>query len=91
MRDIIQRLFQHIEDDGVTPADRTKMIEESHEEELEEKAFDQGKEKGIELGKEQGIELGKQETARKMLAKGMDREMIAELTGLSVDVIAGLS
>jgi len=70
-RDIIHKLFQQIEQDGITPADRTRMIEEHHEEELKLEAL------------KQGIELGKRETARRMQAKGMEIGLIAELTGLS--------
>jgi predicted transposase/invertase (TIGR01784 family) len=46
----------------------------------EERARAAGIEKGIEVG----IETNKIEDARKMLGKGMDIEMIAEVTGLSV-------
>jgi len=74
-RDIIHKLFLQIEQDAITPADRTRMIEEHHEEELQQSALEQG----IEIG----TERGKLETAHRMRAKGMGIDLIAELTGLS--------
>ncbi len=38
-------------------------------------------------GREEGKLIGKQETARNMLAKGFDKALIAELTGLSLEEI----
>lgn len=45
---------------------------------------------GIEKGIEKGERLGKLETARKMLARGMDVSLIVDLTGLSEDDIQAL-
>ena len=53
-----------------------------------------GKEQGIEIGKEQGIEIGKRigldrvlASAKKMLDRGMDKEEILEVLGLSKEEI----
>lgn len=50
-----------------------------------------GLEEGKELGKQEGLEEGKRETARRMLSKGMTAELVAEVTGLSVDQIKTLA
>ncbi|ROR13659.1 Rpn family recombination-promoting nuclease/putative transposase [Erwinia sp. JUb26] len=62
--------------------------------------FEQGEEKGIEQGIEQGMERGLKKgrlegamdvtrsLARKMLAKGFERQAIADITGLSEDELA---
>ena len=51
----------------------------------------EGMEKGIAIGTEKGIQQGAQakalEVARKMKAKGLDEEMISEMSGLSAEVI----
>ncbi|MGB2747539.1 MAG: PD-(D/E)XK nuclease family transposase, partial [Thiofilum sp.] len=60
-----------------------------------EEGFELGKqlglEEGKELGKQEGLEEGKRETARRMLVKGMTAELVAEVTGLSVDQIKPLA
>ena len=52
-----------------------------------EKGIEQGIEQGIEKGKQQGLEQGKKdeqlEIARNMLVRGMDKELIMELTNIS--------
>lgn len=77
-RAIIRKLFQQIEQDGITPADRTRMIEEAHEEEIKQNTL------------AQGIELGKLETARRMLAEGLELAFVARLTGLPLDTLRNL-
>ena len=56
-----------------------------------EKGIAIGTEKGIAIGTEKGIQQGAQakalEVARKMKAKGLDEEMISEMSGLSAEVI----
>ena len=53
-----------------------------------------GKLKGIEEGKEEGlkegIKKGKLETAKNMLKKGLDINLVSEITGLSIEEIDGL-
>jgi predicted transposase/invertase (TIGR01784 family) len=71
----IHTAFAHIEEDGITPDERARMIEESYLQKAERR------------GIEQGIEEGKQakafEMAKSMLGKGLAIKMIAEITGLS--------
>lgn len=60
--------------------------------------FEQGEEKGIEQGMERGLKKGRLEgamdvtrsLARKMLAKGFERQTVADITGLSEDELAKL-
>ena len=50
----------------------------------------EGIEKGLEEGMEKGLEEGVRKTAQKMKEKGMTYEIIAELTGLSIEDIEKL-
>lgn len=49
-----------------------------------------GEERGIAIGKEQGIAIQNAHITTAMLAKGMDIELICELTGLSQEEINAL-
>jgi predicted transposase/invertase (TIGR01784 family) len=51
----------------------------------------EGEQKGKEEGIQKGKIEGKEETARKMIAKGMDFSEIAELVGLSVEQVEQLA
>ena len=53
----------------------------------EKKKFAEGRAKGLAEGRAEGRAEGLAEIARAMLAKGMAKDLIAELTGLSVDDI----
>ncbi|MCQ2285920.1 MAG: hypothetical protein MJZ76_03475, partial [Bacteroidales bacterium] len=57
----------------------------------EKNAFDKGVDKGIKKGIEKGIEKGKNEEklliVHNMLDKGLDIDLISEITGLSVSEI----
>jgi len=75
----IHTAFAHIEEDGITPDERARMIEESYV----QKAERRGIEEGIDIGIELGFIEGKLATAKAMLEKGLAINMIAEITGLS--------
>ena len=77
--EIIQRMFEHIEQDSVTPQERARMFDEYGQEQLRRDEY------------KLGVAEAKLETARKMLAKGYDLAEVAELTGLSPDELAQLS
>ena len=49
-----------------------------------------GLEAGLEKGKQAGIEEGKRETARRLLAKGMSVELVAELVSLPLEAVQAL-
>ena len=58
-----------------------------------QKEFDwlrQGKEQGFEAGLQQGAYQTKLETARNLLAMGLEPEQVAQGTGLSLEVILQL-
>ena len=55
-----------------------------------EKGIAIGTEKGIAIGTEKGAQAKALEVARKMKAKGLDEEMISEMSGLSAGVIKKL-
>lgn len=80
-------------------ADRVRIFKETVKEdskmsELTRQVFDMGREDGIEEGMEKGVEKGvekgKRETARAMLARHLNVNMIAECTGLSLDEVKAL-
>lgn len=52
--------------------------------------IDYARENGIAIGKEQGIAIQNAHITTAMLAKGMDIELICELTGLSPEEINAL-
>jgi predicted transposase/invertase (TIGR01784 family) len=70
-----------------------------HEEELmtiaqqlKQKGIENGIEQGIQLGEQRGIEKGEREAslkiARAMLANGLDRDSVMQMTGLTADDLA---
>lgn len=42
---------------------------------------------GIEKGRKEGIEKGKIEVVKKSIQKGLDNEIIADITGLTIEKI----
>ncbi len=56
----------------------------------EANALKKAEQKGIAIGLEKGIEKGKINTAQNMLADNFDIEVIAKITGLSVEQIKPL-
>ena len=75
----IQRIFDLIARDLISPKERARMKDEYGMELLQQDKFEKGR------------LTEKQETARKMLTKGYDLAEIAELTGLSPSELATLS
>lgn len=75
----IQKVLVHIEEDGVTPDERARMIDESYIGEAEKRGLEQGIKQGFEEGKSQR-EL---ELAKTMLLEGFDIRTITKITGLS--------
>jgi len=51
------------------------------------KGMEQGMERGLAKGIEQGIERGKIEMAKNLLRSGVAEEMIANASGLGIDLI----
>jgi len=85
--EIIQRMFEHIEQDSVTPQERARMFDEYGQEQLRRDEY----KLGVAEGEAKGEAKAKLEAARKMLAKGYDLAEVAELTALSPDELAELS
>ena len=54
------------------------------------RVYQEGLEQGLERGIERGVEQEKRDVALRMLRKGMDLELIAQLTELSIDQIKQL-
>ncbi len=91
---LIQKIFDAIENDHVSPTERARMFDEFNDEEYKQTAFAEGIEKGIEKGITKGLEQGELKAkfaiAKGMLAKGLDFETISELTGLTHTEIENL-
>jgi len=99
--DIIQRIFEHIEEDGVSPKERARMFDEYGEEQLKRKMFaeakDEGKAEGLAEGEAKGEAKGKAEgkaegiiqIARQLLDI-LDEETISQKTGLPLETIRSL-
>jgi len=79
---IIQKLFESIRRDHLSPEERARMIEEYHQEEVQQTKF----EEGIKTGEKKQQLL----IARNLLLKGVAPELVAETTGLSIDEIVKL-
>lgn len=60
-------------------------------EQLEQKGLEQGLKKGLEQGLETGRQEGKREVARNLILKGMEMQLVKELTGLSDHDLAQIS
>lgn len=56
-------------------------------EQLEQKGLEQGLKKGLETGRQEG----KREVARNLILKGMEMQLVKELTGLSDHDLAQIS
>jgi hypothetical protein len=50
----------------------------------------EGEAKGLQAGKAEGLRAGKAEVARRMLAKGIDLDQVAELTDLPLEEVRNL-
>ena len=57
---------------------------------LKEESYEDGREEGISIGLERGAYQTKLETARNLLAMGLEPEQVAQGTGLSLEVIQKL-
>jgi predicted transposase/invertase (TIGR01784 family) len=79
----------------MTPTERKKYTIERNKTLKERDYIVSAEEKGIEQGREEGREEGgitaRQDIARAMLAKKMDPNVIAQLTGLDLEAIAKLA
>jgi len=71
----VRKIFDYIEKDLISPEERAKMFDEYGEEQLKQDKFEEGQKKA------------NLENAQKMLAKGFDTEIIAEITGLDAEII----
>ena len=80
---MIKKIFDSIEEDGITPTERYQMFEEYDRREIEEKLQTQAKVEGRREGKLEGKLEGKQEIAKKLLALGLDIETIVKATDLT--------
>ena len=79
----IRKMFEYIEKDAISPAERAKMFDEHGRELLQEEQ------------RAEGIAEGERrkalETARKMLREGLEVALIARVTGLTIEDIQALS
>jgi len=77
---LIEKMFDRIKEDHLTPDERAKMKEEDNQQEAQMDALNEGMEKGLE------------EAARKLLVAGsMSAEQIANVTGLPLEKVKALS
>ncbi|MCI5131513.1 MAG: hypothetical protein D3904_08300 [Candidatus Electrothrix sp. EH2] len=75
---VIQKLFESIRRDHLSPEERARMIEEYHQEELQQAKFEEGAKEATRL------------VAKNLRRKGVAPELVAEATGLSAEEIAEL-
>jgi predicted transposase/invertase (TIGR01784 family) len=84
----VQKILTTIRKNTLTPAERARMKDEYSEEELRREEWEKAEQRGLEKGKREGRHEGKLETARLMLAEGMDINLISKLTGMNIDDIS---
>lgn len=86
----IQKVMLRIEQDGISPEEKSQMIEEYHQEEFESEMLEKGIQQGIKQGIEQGELKAKQTIAKNLLASNLDIQTIVTATGLNVEEIEQL-
>jgi predicted transposase/invertase (TIGR01784 family) len=93
----VQKVVDHIQQSGVSPEEKAQMIEEYNWEEFQKKqaklfhdALKKGEIKALAKGKAEGEQTKALAIAKGMLAKNLDVETIAELTGLTIEAVAEL-
>lgn len=90
----IQDIFGLIKEDNTTPQEYARMKDEYTNEEYIRNKSKEAKLKGMQQGIEQGIEKGKrqekQENAKTMLKEGIAIELVARITGVSVQELEQL-
>jgi predicted transposase/invertase (TIGR01784 family) len=86
-RAVIQQVFEHIEQDKVSPEERARMFDEHGQEELRQEEFEKGVEKGKAEGKAEGEYEKALAIAQAMLEEGEPLEKIAKFTGLTITQI----
>ncbi|UOG92056.1 MAG: hypothetical protein L3K52_17995 [Candidatus Thiothrix sulfatifontis] len=77
----VQKILEMIRQDSLTPQERARMKDEYSEEELRQEEA----EKAAQRGRAQGIQEVKEAVAQRLLAKGMEVALVAEVTGLSLE------
>ena len=84
---VIQKLFESIRRDHLSPEERARMIEEYHQEELQQTKFDEGKQEGVKEGeKKKAVQV-----ARNLLKTGgLDIQSIAAMTELSEEEVKSM-
>ena len=93
-RIIIQKAADLIEGDKLTPIQLAKLKDETEYEGYAsrkmQEGLQQGLQQGLQEGLQQGLQEGRIETARKMIADGLDPTVVAKYTGLSPDELTNL-
>jgi hypothetical protein len=89
----IQKIVHSIEKDGISPAERARMIEEYKEEQAKELALQEGFQLGVEQGRKEAREeerlKAKREMAQQLLQLGVEKAVIMQATGLTEAEFAG--
>lgn len=80
---LIHRIFDHIEQDQVSPEERFRMIEEYNQEQHKRKVTEEAKAEG----KAEGELAATLAIARSLLAEGTSRRLIAKITGLDEEIL----
>jgi predicted transposase/invertase (TIGR01784 family) len=84
--------YQELEKVYASKVEVTTMLEQAIERQRQtwiaqglQQGLDQGLQQGLEQGLQRGINQQKQEIAKALLAKGLERPWVAEITGLTVE------
>ena len=88
--EIFDLLFKSAELSTFATNEKAKYFEDMHTKEDIERMIEYAKEEGQRKGKEEGREEASVSIAKTMLKKGMEVQVISELTGLPVDAVKAL-
>jgi predicted transposase/invertase (TIGR01784 family) len=83
----IQRVFNLIEQDLVSPQERARMKDEYAMELVKRDKYEEGWQDGREEGQAQGREEERRRLAHQMLSQGLEVKLITELTNLTLEEI----
>jgi predicted transposase/invertase (TIGR01784 family) len=89
-RTIFQKAAELIKADELTPQERAVYFNESEYESKRQADKDEGLQEGLKKGLQQGRQEGIRDTARAMLAEGLEPAFVAKVTGLPMREVAAL-
>jgi len=87
----LKKVIDEIKSDNITPQELKVIKDEAAWEQTKRNAFEEGHEKGLQEGRQEGLDEGRRQEKKgiviSMLQKGIELNLIAEITGLELEDI----